>query len=74
MASLSSTYDLSKKYTNHCVRSTCITQLDHSGIESRHIMGISGQKSETSIKTYSKRLSEEKKRQISEVLSDNIPA
>ena len=74
MASLSVEYKLSKKYTNHCVRSTCITQLDHHGIESRHIMEVSGHKSETSIKSYSKRLSDDKKRQISEILSENIPA
>lgn len=75
MAVLSKDAGLSSKYTNHCIRATCITALDHKGVEARHIMSISGHKSENSIRSYSERLSENKKRQISDILSENaIPS
>jgi len=72
MANLSEECGLSKRYTNHCIRSTCITVLDDNDIASRHIIGLSGHKSETSIKSYSKRLNDDKKRQMSGILSENI--
>lgn len=71
MSNLSKDAGLSVKYTNHCIRATCITTLDHQGVEARHIMGVSGHKSENSIRSYSERLSENKKRQISDILSEN---
>ena len=43
----------SKVYTNHCLRATSIHVLDASGFEARHIMSVSGHKSESSIKHYS---------------------
>ena len=39
-----------KILTNHCICSTCITLLDNSGFEARHIMAISGHKKEESNK------------------------
>ncbi|XP_069139051.1 uncharacterized protein [Argopecten irradians] len=72
MSRLSKDAGLSVKYTNHCIRATCITTLDQKGVEARHIMGISGHKSENSIRSYSERLSENKKRQISDILSENV--
>ena len=68
MSTISKKAKLSKTYTNHCVRATCITLLDESGFESRHIMGISKHKSESSIKHYSSRLSEERRVQASDIL------
>jgi hypothetical protein len=44
---------LSQLYTNHCIRASCITALDDGGMEARHIMNVSGRKSETSINSYS---------------------
>ena len=41
-------------YTNHSIRATCITLLDNAGNEARHIMAVSGHKSESSIRSYSK--------------------
>lgn len=58
-----------KILTNHCIRSTCITILDQSGYEARHIMAISGHKHEESIKSYASKTSCATKRQISETLS-----
>ena len=63
--------ECSQVYTNHCLRATTITTLDSEGFEARHIMGVSGHKSETSIRHYS-RVDEEKKRQMSKSLSDKI--
>ena len=45
---------LSEIYTNHCIRATCITLLDSAGVEARHIMSISGHKSESSLRSYAK--------------------
>ena len=53
--------ELSQSYTNHCIRASCITALDDCGIEGGHIMNVSGHKSETSIKSYSRNVSESKK-------------
>jgi site-specific recombinase XerD len=61
MQKLSEEAKLSKPYTNHCIRATCITNLDDNDIETRHIMGLSGHKSESAIRSYTKRLSEKKK-------------
>ena len=74
MSNLSEEAGLSKRYTNHCIRATSITTLDHKGVEARHIMSVSGHKSESSIKCYSTKLSDEKKRQMSDILCTNIPS
>ena len=65
---LSKSAELSKEYTNHCVRATAGTVLDQNNFEARHIMTVSGYKSEASIRSYSRRLSEEKQRDISNSL------
>ena len=59
-------------YTNHCIRATCITSLDQHGIEDRHIMSVSGHKSETSINSHSKYVSESKKQEMLSVLRSCI--
>ena len=53
----------SNQYTNHSIRATCITLLDRAQFEARHIIAISGHKSENTIKQYSKGCSSEKKRE-----------
>ena len=63
----------SKKYTNHSLRATSITILDHAGYASRHIMTVSGHRSETSIKNYS-RTSEQQKVDMSKTLSAKLHA
>ncbi|XP_065927617.1 uncharacterized protein KIAA1958-like [Magallana gigas] len=59
-------------YTNHCIRATCITMLDECGYESRHIIGISKHKSESSLKHYSSKLSNSKKRNMSDALTTKL--
>ena len=69
MKKLSNTVGLSRQYTNHSIRTTAVTVLDHSSFEARHIMRVSGHKSESSIRSYSRRLPENKQREISDVLA-----
>ena len=69
MKELSKTASLSQHYTNHSIRTTALTVLDHCNFEARHIMRVSGHKSETSIRSYSRRLPENKQRQMAEALS-----
>ena len=54
MKCMSKEAELSKIYTNHSIRATAVTILDKCGYEARHIMAISGHKSESSIRSYCK--------------------
>jgi integrase len=71
LKTLSQELELSKMYTNHCLRATTITLLDENGFEARHIMSLSGHKSESSIRSYS-RTDDAKKRRMSSTLSNII--
>lgn len=72
MKTISMKAELSTLYTNNCIRATCITSLDQRGIEARHILSVSEHKSETSIKSYSRCVSETKKQEIFDVLSSVV--
>ena len=61
-----------ENYTNHSIRSTCITTLDKSGFEARHITAISSHKSESTIKTYSTKCPENKKKEMYEALNKSV--
>jgi len=63
--------NLSAVYTNHSLRATTITMLDNEWFAARHILAISGHKSETSIRSYS-RTDDSKRRKIAKSLSDKI--
>ena len=65
---ISKNANLSQEYTNHSIRATAVTLLDHSNFEARHIMRVSGHKSESSIRSYSRRLPESKQSEISDAL------
>ena len=69
MSSISKEIQLSYQYTNHCIRETAVSLLDECNFEARHIMRVSGHKSESSIRSYSRRLSEVKQNEISHSLS-----
>ena len=62
----------SDQYTNHSIRATCITLLDSAQFEARHIIAITGHKSEQTIKQYARKCSNEKKRQMCDALADPI--
>ena len=60
---------LSRIYTNRCIRATTISALSHAGFEARHIMTASGHRNETSVKSYVRDTTSEQKRQISSSIS-----
>lgn len=60
MSKISSTCNLSKKYTNHCLRVTGITRLARVGYTAKQIMSVSGHKSVQSLSIYHKVSGEEK--------------
>jgi len=72
MKVLSVEANLSAIYTNHCLRATCITALDQAGFEARHIMTLSGQKSEASIRSCSRNVSDDMRRDMSLTLSTHV--
>ena len=72
MKTLSEKAGLTTSYTNHCLRATCITALDQAGFEARHIMNVSGQKSEASIRSYSRYVSDSRKPEMSCALMSHI--
>ena len=54
MKVISQQAQLSVIYTNHSIRATAVTTFDRSGFEARHIMSVSGHRSESSLKSYCK--------------------
>ena len=69
MSKISKAASLSKLYTNHCVRATCITVLSESGFEARHIVTSSGHKNEQSVQNYVRDTSTAQKRNMSALIS-----
>jgi len=69
MKTISVDCKLSQEYTNHCIRSKAVSVLDNNNVEARHIMRVSGHKSESSIRSYSRQLTESKSREISQTLT-----
>ena len=63
-----------KDYTNHSIRSTVITNLDRAGFKARHIIAVTGHKSETTIKQYTRKCPEGKKREMCEALGNKLMA
>lgn len=52
MSTISESANLSRRYTNHCIRATAITMMDRMGCEGRHIIKISGHSAVASLKPY----------------------
>ena len=63
---------LSKKYTNHSVRATAITIWSNANVSNRHIMAISGHRSEQSLVHYNSRPSTSQLHNCSTVLSEAL--
>ena len=74
MKKLSKEANLSHIYTNHCIRATCITLLDRAGVEARHIMAISGHKSESSIRSYASTSCSTKRKLAQTISAHKYPA
>ena len=74
MERISKRLNLSKKFTNHSVRATTITNLSEAGVEARHIAKLSGHRSLQSIDNYNKDCSESQKRHFSSILQGSNTA
>lgn len=72
MKNLAVKAQLSTLYTNHSIRSTSITTWDEHNIEARHICGVSGHKSEETIRCYSKKCPPKKKREMADIISKKL--
>lgn len=68
MKKISTLAGLSKVYTNHCVRVTCITALARAGVDSTTIIALTGHKSADSLKPYLRGPSQTQKKSMSNVL------
>ena len=72
MKQLSKKADLSRIYTNHCIRATTVTNLNELGFEARDIMATTGHKSESSIRSYASKCPDNKRRQMSDALAESL--
>lgn len=72
MKNLSSNAGTHIVYTNHSIRATSITVWDENNIQARHIIGVSGHKSEETICCYSKNVAPAKKREMADLLSTKM--
>ena len=72
MSEISKKAGLTTIYTNHSCRATTVHVLDSAQIPSRHIMSVTGHKSESSLKTYSGKTDEKTKQIMSEMIGDKI--
>ena len=61
---------LEGNYTNHSIRATVISTLDNSGFEARHIISLSSHKNESTIKDYTVKCPENKRKQMFQSLSN----
>ena len=62
----------SREYTNHSIRATSVTLLDECGFEARHIMCVSGHRSESSIRSYASKTTDKLKFAMSTGLSSAL--
>ena len=60
------------EYTNHSIRHTVIQMLDEGGVETRHLMTVSGHKSEMTIHQYSKKCPKKKIREMADLLAEPL--
>ena len=72
MRFLSEDAKLSCIYTNHSIRATVITSLNEAGYEARHIIAITGHKSESTVKQYATKCPLSKKRSMSNALTEQL--
>ena len=72
MRILSEDAKLTQMYTNHSICSTCISCLDENGFEARHITALTDHKSEATIREYSVKCPEKKRKQMFNALAAPI--
>ena len=71
MPTISISAGLSQRYTNHSLRATTVHVLDKEQF-ARHIMSVTGQKSENSLKTYTGYTDKTIKKRMSHTISENL--
>lgn len=72
MSNISSAAHLSKNYTNHSLRSTCVTLLNESGESATNIIKITGHASANSLKSYTDKISTSKRKSMCATISDGL--
>ena len=72
MTRMSEEAKLSKKYTNHSLRATSVHVLDSAQVPTRHIMSVTGHKSENSLKTYTGHTDSKAKKFMSHTISKSL--
>ena len=70
--SLAKCVKLDGDYTNHSIRSTVISTLDAAGFEGRHIIKLSSHKSESTIKDYSRKCPDNKRKEMFDSLNQAL--
>ena len=69
MKDLSKNAGLSMTYTNHCIRTSVVKNLNDDGFEACDIMATTGHKSECSIRSYATKCPPKKRRQMCDSLA-----
>ena len=72
MKEISKNAKLSMIYMNHCIRASVVTNLNDSGFEAHDIMATTGHKSESSIRSYAKKVPIKRRREVSYTLASKI--
>ena len=72
MSVISEKAGTSVKYTSHSSRATAVHLLDAADYPGRHIMSVTGHKSENSLKTYTGFTSEKTLKKMSHTISENL--
>ena len=72
MKTISTNANLSRLYTNHFVRATCVTQLASKGFSISEIQAVTGHKRQDSVQRYIKQIESSKKQKMSNALSESM--
>ena len=72
MVNLSEAADLSKRYTNHCLRVTAITVLKENGASNEEIAQFSGHKNPGSVQRYCRKRKDDSFQSFSDQLTDGF--
>ena len=72
MKKISNAANLSRIYTNHCIRSTVVCQLKESGMSNDDISSVTGHKNSESIQRYVSKRRDTDKQKISDCLSNSL--
>ena len=72
MKVLSEKAELSEVYTNHSIRHYVIDTLEENNFEARHIIAVTGHKSESSIRQYTSKCPTKKQCEMSDCLASNL--